>query len=173
MISIPAPPRGASDHPECRRFPLISIPAPPRGASCVLLGLWAALLFQYQPLHEGLPTRWSMGWHRRNFNTSPSTRGFPLSIRSWQFRQFQYQPLHEGLPADSCGIFWRQDFNTSPSTRGFRVVCPGKRRRLISIPAPPRGASSASTDMKPTQIFQYQPLHEGLRATPGSCATSV
>ena len=38
----------------------------------------------------------------------------------------------------------------------------------ISIPAPPRGASSMAMRTSRRRKFQYQPLHEGLRRTPGS-----
>ena len=76
-ISIPAPPRGASGADRCRSegYP-ISIPAPPRGAS-------------EQPLSDAADLR--------NFNTSPSTRGFLPGSVYMSDLLFQYQPLHEGL----------------------------------------------------------------------------
>ena len=97
----------------------ISIPAPPRGASNGQLSIGDMMKFQYQPLHEGLPM---------------------TVIRMCSLTKFQYQPLHEGLPGSrSCYL-----------------------RLSISIPAPPRGASSASLQHPRCSIFQYQPLHEGL-----------
>ena len=140
----------------------ISIPAPPRGASATRSHAHAAhdfntspstrgfsesmrhpqsAPFQYQPLHEGLPSLPVKNSGLLDFNTSPSTRGFPLSC--------MYRSV-------------LRDFNTSPSTRGFITCRPhatgirfqyqplheGLRVRVcyrvhdvISIPAPPRGAS--------------------------------
>ena len=118
----------------------ISIPAPPRGAS--IFGAVGNMdyAFQYQPLHEGLqclpkmhifdsisipapPRGASDGKSRRvrniDFNTSPSTRGFPARRSS------------------RCHPY----FNTSPSTRGFQAVACKVIVMDISIPAPPRGAS--------------------------------
>ena len=56
-----------------------------------------SVTFQYQPLHEGLPSgRWRPG-AVLNFNTSPSTRGFRTLWLLLMLLLFQYQPLHEGL----------------------------------------------------------------------------
>ena len=78
---------------------------------------------------------------RGYFNTSPSTRGFRVFRLRWRVFSFQYQPLHEGLPP----------------ARRHEKDC------LISIPAPPRGASTMPTRWVRAWAFQYQPLHEGLR----------
>ena len=99
-ISIPAPPRGASyTRPEPCGTVRISIPAPPRGASVHACINRLERVFQYQPLHEGLPLPSYTGCRQIHFNTSPSTRGFGLT------------PARLSLLSN---------FNTSPSTRGFR-----------------------------------------------------
>ena len=62
-----------------------------------------------------------------------------LGAKDW-IAIFQYQPLHEGL----------------------RELCAGKVHPVISIPAPPRGASQVLSIREAVLKFQYQPLHEGL-----------
>ena len=57
---------------------------------------------------------------------------------------FQFTPLREGRP-----------------TSGQKCV----RDVLISIHAPPRGATSSSTASKVSGIFQFTPLREGRRKT--------
>ena len=145
---------------------MISIPAPPRGASPLQRPAPVDMLFQYQPLHEGLPEGKLRRAGRRHFNTSPSTRGF-----------------RKHLPESRAVRY----FNTSPSTRGFgneahRAACdkisiPAPPRGAsffdvlrsqgygISIPAPPRGASELDSMTFDRIKFQYQPLHEGLRGS--------
>ena len=119
-ISIPAPPRGASlVSPTEHCLDAISIPAPPRGASLVSRPTSCTLLFQYQPLHEGL--LWP-----------------PRIISPYLF---QYQPLHEGLHRVCILGHDIEYFNTSPSTRGFADGMSTVASSFISIPAPPRGAS--------------------------------
>ena len=102
----------------------------------------------------------------RYFNTSPSTRGF------WTrgdivatLSDFNTSPSTRGFRTGSTTSRRRPDFNTSPSTRGFGFLSPLERHIFISIPAPPRGASSASIRQPQFAPFQYQPLHEGLRPT--------
>ena len=97
-ISIPAPPRGASSCrlgiPQARS---ISIPAPPRGAS----------------YERGDGNAW------RNFNTSPSTRGFgPAAVGCGPSSYFNTSPSTRGF-LTKADVDLDQRFNTSPSTRGF------------------------------------------------------
>ena len=141
-ISIPAPPRGASLHRVVCDCLDISIPAPPRGASRAEQSMLTLTLFQYQPLHEGL---------------------LICEKASAITGTFQYQPLHEGLQVPCLYTsFLFRNFNTSPSTRGFEALPFYGIGRGISIPAPPRGASISWLSRQRTQVFQYQPLHEGL-----------
>ena len=159
--------RGFAEHVAGLLPQAISIPAPPRGASATATPATGTPAFQYQPLHEGLPTLTSSparptnfntspstrGFHpvrdrpqrQQDFNTSPSTRGFRLTAAAIRASLFQYQPLHEGLRPGFYCFHRRHDFNTSPSTRGFGAMKHGAER----------GA------------FQYQPLHEGLLSDPG------
>ena len=119
QISIPAPPRGASEAGDGTIINLISIPAPPRGASSRARPRQSPAIFQYQPLHEGLLRTGLPPVRLCYFNTSPSTRGFLVSSRRDHSWIFQYQPLHEGL------LYNQEE----------------KFPEMISIPAPPRGAS--------------------------------
>ena len=120
--------RGFAIRADRYELPGISIPAPPRGASTFEIASPRDVIFQYQPLHEGLPYS--------------ASEMLPSAV-------FQYQPLHEGLPKTGISV----------------------KVGSISIPAPPRGASSGvhydisnlsiSIDVA-VPAFQYQPLHEGL-----------
>ena len=138
----------------------ISIPAPPRGAS---------------------PHRFLRCDHI-DFNTSPSTRGFPTPLSVMRSYRFQYQPLHEGLPGradDIAGV----SISIPAPPRGASVTATDFAPDDISIPAPPRGASTSqirfprltyfntspstrgfqsSRKAATRAAFQYQPLHEGL-----------
>ena len=127
------------------------------------MGADANAIFQYQPLHEGLPKQVATLSYRRisipapprgasifkkslkpefNFNTSPSTRGFAVAAVSSAVHEFQYQPLHEGLPSLIFINVFVSIFQYQPLHEGL----PGKR-----------GWRQRSA------LFQYQPLHEGLR----------
>ena len=77
----------------------------------------------------------------RNFNTSPSTRGFNLDLTT-------------------TGRLW--NFNTSPSTRGFQRHPQGRRRHHHFNTSPSTRGFEDVQDGMIEAIFQYQPLHEGL-----------
>ena len=97
-ISIPAPPRGASAGSGIKDFQLlISIPAPPRGASEVQPGLKSSQRFQYQPLHEGLL----------------------VACESSDVEGISIPAPPRGASKLNGIVFLFFDFNTSPSTRGF------------------------------------------------------
>ena len=56
----------------------------------------------------------------------------------------------------------RRDFNSRPSARGdWRLRNPCRWRILISIHAPPRGATQPSTSPPKRASFQFTPLREG------------
>ena len=140
-ISIHAPPRGATD--AAARSPAppeISIHAPPRGAT--------------------IPTNCIIShWH---FNSRPSARG---DLRSWKptrrSGRFQFTPLREGRPSQKSITPVGDYFNSRPSARGDGfgpfVLVGG----LISIHAPPRGATSCSSTAFMPSLFQFTPLREG------------
>ena len=123
-ISIHAPPRGATDSgAEFRSAHHISIHAPPRGATT-------------HPRHDCR--------HVVNFNSRPSARGdgwagacAPLPLA------FQFTPLREGRPelasklSDACKLFQFTPLREGRLPQEFSM----RRAALISIHAPPRGAT--------------------------------
>ena len=124
QISIHAPPRGATDSgAEFRSAHHISIHAPPRGATT-------------HPRHDCR--------HVVNFNSRPSARGdgwagacAPLPLA------FQFTPLREGRPelasklSDACKLFQFTPLREGRLPQEFSM----RRAALISIHAPPRGAT--------------------------------
>ena len=147
-ISIHAPPRGATITCE-RRYPIsnISIHAPPRGAT--LYGT------QFEELHV-------------HFNSRPSARGDTRRARlSGQRRgYFNSRPSARGDPAAPvCPRPSRPHFNSRPSARGD-IIKEDKPVNifLISIHAPPRGATAAACGNRYlSNTFQFTPLREGRR----------
>ena len=142
IISIPAPPRGATDakyyNDEGRD---ISIPAPPRGATSATFSPRTLRLFQFTPLREGATAR-TISAHTPSsyFNSRPSARGDREScarrIRSGYFNSrpsargdlrekrssfqtiFQFTPLREGRQCSRLLPGGLLDFNSRPSARG-------------------------------------------------------
>ena len=122
LISIHAPPRGATQETIAKIEAIIdiSIHAPPRGAT------------------------WSRRALRRtsHFNSRPSARGDIRKSTQKLKAIFQFTPLREGRPALRWLLDGRWDFNSRPSARGdLRLNAPRIIRELISIHAPPRGAT--------------------------------
>ena len=167
-ISIHAPPRGAtaeaSASSACARFqftPLregrlpgkvrhsprrrISIHAPPRGATCAANTPITASRFQFTPLREGRLPFCVLFSCLLYFNSRPSARGD---------RDFR---------GARCGVL--AHFNSRPSARGDIIGADGTvRTKLISIHAPPRGATLLPCLNKHGTRFQFTPLREGRRA---------
>ena len=119
----------------------ISIHAPPRGAT--------------QRRNQG----------RRQadyFNSRPSARGDgnPRRAEAWT-RQFQFTPLREGRRRGRLSGQRRGYFNSRPSARGDGFVAFLLRGGLISIHAPPRGATRPDQKNPAASRFQFTPLREG------------
>ena len=131
LISIHAPPRGATVEVlavlVCTN---ISIHAPPRGATRHCSSEIFFISFQFTPLREGrrafCPAAPAIG----HFNSRPSARGDP--------------PERPGGRAVS-------HFNSRPSARGDTNQGYMMEEFVISIHAPPRGATAK--DMQFLQIF--------------------
>ena len=103
-------------------------------------GLKASTTFQFTPLREGRPSERSMTPPADYFNSRPSARGD--QIAGTHTRRFPH-------------------FNSRPSARGDDSRTYEVKPELISIHAPPRGATRcAGTAARPT-IFQFTPLREG------------
>ena len=165
---------------------MISIHAPPRGATNSPLSPSLGKKFQFTPLREGrrCSGRYdvcryyfnsrpsargditSQGAYPSvsNFNSRPSARGDALQVDvAAVFRLFQFTPLREGRLARASGRGNRQLFQFTPLREGRpgterRAICP-----CISIHAPPRGATIRVTRSSRSVLFQFTPLREGRR----------
>ena len=81
-------------------------------------------------------------------------------------QKFQFTPLREGRPCS-----WRllgvlePHFNSRPSARGDGNLARSITADIISIHAPPRGATPGGYTPGRPFIFQFTPLREGRRTT--------
>ena len=147
----------------------ISIHAPPRGAT-VRDGTVSGRrdYFNSRPSARGDLTRFAALSRRRDFNSRPSARGDRWSCPSLRAQH---------------------NFNSRPSARGDVQVCSVSLSSLISIHAPPRGAtnrgerapSPCNFNSRPSargdgcaqywfpvpEVFQFTPLREGRRQPGG------
>ena len=97
------------------------------------------------------------------FNSRPSARGDPLTataVLSISYL-FQFTPLREGRQAQTVGFLRRWYFNSRPSARGDSMQYNMSIRKIISIHAPPRGATFYNLDHDTAFEFQFTPLREG------------
>ena len=166
-ISIHAPPRGATRgigdiNTTCN----ISIHAPPRGAThprgVYVLGIGISI---HAPPRGATPaarrTRRSM-----YFNSRPSARGDSVKrIRREYLGTFQFTPLREGRRSSSSSKRRFKAFQFTPLREGrLTSDFANIERKIISIHAPPRGATLFQVFCIPTEeIFQFTPLREGRR----------
>ena len=122
----------------------ISIHAPPRGATA---GLGLAPLcpwhFNSRPSARGDPSlRPNSATLANYFNSRPSARGdYRRNFRCDAPPLFQFTPLREGRPDKKLWYTCRRYFNSRPSARGDPQEFSMRRAALISIHAPPRGAT--------------------------------
>ena len=99
---------------------------------------------------------------RAYFNSRPSARG-----DTWYWfiparKGFQFTPLREGrLGDDAPAMRSNYDFNSRPSARGDIPLPLFSGGRIISIHAPPRGATKFNNIALLSVIFQFTPLREG------------
>ena len=167
------------------------------------------LAFQFTPLREGrqlLPGSVRQPYY---FNSRPSARGdhgdgavianfvqfqfTPLRegrqggcTRNHFFKIFQFTPLREGRPIWVLMDLQQANFNSRPSARGddalqqaeaagvISIHAPPRGATLtdvqrhvieaISIHAPPRGATGFKREYGYYQLFQFTPLREGRRS---------
>ena len=148
-ISIHAPPRGATC--PCFRLPpaaSISIHAPPRGATqSGLSGCPVARYFNSRPSARGdAGVLAQVVNHDHDFNSRPSARGDRFRSRpSLWHHEFQFTPLREGRPTSSRRkATTTTHFNSRPSARGDQRLAKVAFGAVISIHAPPRGATKYS-----------------------------
>ena len=145
-ISIHAPPRGATlDMGTFTNAVLISIHAPPRGATVNARHVADGVVISIHAPPRGATTHPRHDCrHVVNFNSRPSARGdgwagacAPLPLA------FQFTPLREGRPelasklSDACKLFQFTPLREGRLPQEFSM----RRAALISIHAPPRGAT--------------------------------
>ena len=125
----------------------ISIHAPPRGATQDARAPAGDDLFQFTPLREGRRNpRLRVGLQIRHFNSRPSARGdVALADAVDAVLYFNSRPSARGdarCMGTMCSI--NQHFNSRPSARGDFRLQRDYHGALISIHAPPRGATRQS-----------------------------
>ena len=122
----------------------ISIHAPPRGAtSRKFTARKLTCHFNSRPSARGDLHRRAGRHERRYFNSRPSARGDCRACRTARTRF---------------------NFNSRPSARGDEVDgVYVNTKELISIHAPPRGATPETGMASTTAAFQFTPLREGRR----------
>ena len=171
----------------------ISIHAPPRGAteSRFFHAAFAAL-FQFTPLREGRPMPSTPPAAPTIFQFTPLREGRRFSRCAVQAHlRFQFTPLREGRlqhrqSSGAMSIFqftplregrqegWRNlrnrrpYFNSRPSARGDEEPMNYKKQDIISIHAPPRGATDIPAPSPQAWLFQFTPLREGRRLQGGA-----
>ena len=99
-----------------------------------------------------------------NFNSRPSARGDVHGVDfSVGHQPFQFTPLREGRlyrrMHKARGVY----FNSRPSARGDRHKSQLHLSVIISIHAPPRGATIPLMVPFIPSVFQFTPLREGRR----------
>ena len=208
IISIHAPPRGATGSQARRRLPfgyfnsrpsargdlsgaLFFVPPsyfnsrPSARGDVKIPLLHGGELFQFTPLREGRPLRFSFPHATRVFQFTPLREGrHSAKIAIYCRDIFQFTPLREGRPWLLCRLLLMPfHFNSRPSARGDFSAPSILQVRPISIHAPPRGATSApagvfvrinfnsrpsargdvrqSCQSTVTVSFQFTPLREG------------
>ena len=102
--------------------------------------LLGELLFQFTPLREGRPVGISDATRRLYFNSRPSARGDTTAALT---------------------LLDEFHFNSRPSARGDRNKSQLRLSVIISIHAPPRGATSPCHSVTRHSVFQFTPLREG------------
>ena len=76
-------------------------------------------------------------------------------------KPFQFTPLREGGQHAPPVHHAPRHFNSRPSARGDLYYPPFGVMQLISIHAPPRGATNLRNSLGQTGQFQFTPLREG------------
>ena len=170
-ISIHAPPRGATgtsrnalrrvadfnSRPSARGDALtsatvstdrISIHAPPRGATHSLFTKMHAPQFQFTPLREGRRTAALHAAIAALFQFTPLREG---RLRTGHIvtplDEFQFTPLREGRRRVRHLHTACRYFNSRPSARGDMRRAAQRASSLISIHAPPRGATGPAPNV--------------------------
>ena len=164
---------------------LISIHAPPRGATRAPARQAACTLFQFTPLREG---RRQPGGKKEqpwtNFNSRPSARGDHERVRVTEYHYeisihapprgatdkqrraraattFQFTPLREGRPDKQRRARAATTFQFTPLREGRPRPGTASGMHLISIHAPPRGATPPWHGKRHAPYFNSRPSARG------------
>ena len=118
------------------------------------------------------------------FQFTPLREGRPYALHGYsEIGRFQFTPLREGRPLFETYVKEHPHFNSRPSARGDRRCLPDApesayfnsrpsargdvlrgecaETEMISIHAPPRGATALSPRCARICLFQFTPLREG------------
>ena len=145
FISIHAPPRGATSHREPGEVHHhISIHAPPRGATWLHMTRKTKRIISIHAPPRGATFGWlKHGNSAGNFNSRPSARGD--AIQNFRQRRKKY-------------------FNSRPSARGDAIERDvSDDGKIISIHAPPRGATATIPSFFAARNFNSRPSARGDR----------
>ena len=166
---------------------LISIPAPPRGATAISRGQIASKSFQFPPLCEGRRHGSDPAPPSCHFNSRPSARGDGRFCSISPHLKISIPAPPRGATQPCAAVIKRVYFNSRPSARGDPLSMRMRRTRYsISIHAPPRGATAYAKYMEEKRfisilapprgatwdtgsafnggsVFQFSPLREGRR----------
>ena len=121
----------------------ISIHAPPRGATSSSAQDAPEYDFNSRPSARGDDAGTGGGLLLQDdFNSRPSARGDKRTVKmAADGNLFQFTPLREGRLPPSARLSRSAYFNSRPSARGDVTITCERRYPLISIHAPPRGAT--------------------------------
>ena len=148
-ISIHAPPRGATGRVVFLSFVAFHFNSRPsaRGDSSRRKATTTTRRFQFTPLREGRRIGEALWLANLYFNSRPSARGdAPRQGKRAACTLFQFTPLREGR-RDIHGEAGRViQFQFTPLREGRHRGMVAIRRALISIHAPPRGATHRAPD---------------------------
>ena len=143
LISIHAPPRGATNagRNQAAKCNFNSRPSARGDAHSAAVRCFSAA-FQFTPLREGRPARKSNSTRSARFQFTPLREGRRAAAgrRITRLTIFQFTPLREGRPMHGTQ---------------------GEIARIISIHAPPRGATARQNVGDCIRVFQFTPLREG------------
>ena len=163
----------------------ISIHAPPRGATTKNEQGQLSFLFQFTPLREGRRHSSSPPLHGFHFNSRPSARGDRSDCYCfYSIKHFNSRPSARGDGNAVGAVSYYVIFQFTPLREGRRErVAQSNQQSIISIHAPPRGATRSSGFLEPQppisihapprgataqtgkelmdRVFQFTPLREG------------
>ena len=123
----------------------------------------AQKVFQFTPLREGrlhLLVKYSIRYFI-SIHAPPRGATVGQDVVSSDGFIFQFTPLREGRPGCITVVADNSNFNSRPSARGDVNLCILQIALLISIHAPPRGATHRHERFSSSTLFQFTPLREG------------